>query len=349
LKKLIFPLIIIMVSFLEIKAQKKIKEVDKYISLILKQYQIPGLALAIIKEGKIIHKNNYGLANIELDVPVTDKTLFPLFSTTKVISVITIYQLIEQRKLTLDSRISDFLVDLPDAWKQVQIKNLLTHSSGLPDIVNYSSDKEEVAQQKIYMDSMKFSIGKQFDYNQTNFWLLNRIMKKVVGKSLSQYVLETQFPNSHDAAVFEGNNMKVVKNLSYGYVTSSFNQQLMKRNWSFPEYLYGAAGLNMTLNSFIEWSMKFDNDLLIRKETKALLLTPFEYETPRDYTNGLDLIKFKGDDSYGFSGGVSTAYRIFPNKKMTIILLANGQFIPTDKLKGINDIVNKIAEIVNEK
>ncbi|TBO43977.1 serine hydrolase domain-containing protein [Pedobacter kyonggii] len=349
--KYLFFLTSILCSFLAIngKAQTINKEIDNCIVKVQKQYNIPGLALAVIRNGEVIHKKNYGLANIEMAVPVTDKTLFPLFSTTKVMSVIAVYQLIEQSKLSLDNNISDFLDDLPNSWRKVQIKNLLTHSSGLPDIVNYTNDKEEDAKQKVYGDTLKFIAGKQFDYNQTNFWLLNRIFQKVVGKKLSEYIIEVQFPSSLKSVIFEGNNLKVIENLSYGYVNTVNSNQFLKRNWNFPEYEYGAAALNMTLNSFIEWNKKFDNNEFISEKTKTQLLTPFNYEIKRDFTYGLDLIKLNDDISYGFSGGVSTAFRKFTNKNLTIILLANGMFIPTDKLNGINEVVNDIAIIAAKK
>ncbi len=324
-------------------------KIDTYIKEVQKQYNIPGLALAVIKDGKLIHRMNYGLANIEMGVPVTDKTLFPLFSTTKVMSVIAVYQLIQENKLSLYSPISYFLDDLPNTWKNVQIKHLITHSSGLPDIVNYTNENEENAKQKVYNDSIKFSAGKQFDYNQTNYWLLNRIFQKAVNKTLSQFIIDTQFQSASQSVIFEGNNLKVVDNLSYGYVNTGGIDGFLKRNWNFPEYEYGAAALNITLNAFIEWNAKFDNECFISNKIKKQLLTPFNYEIKRDFTYGLDLIKENGDVSYGFSGGLSTAFRKFPDKKLTIILLANGMFIPTDKRHGINEIVNTIASLAERK
>ncbi|WP_264523090.1 serine hydrolase domain-containing protein [Flavobacterium sp. N502536] len=169
-KQFIFAIVLCALAAINTKAQNHHKKrIDDYIVEIKKQYHIPGLAVVVIKEGKIIHRKNYGLANMEMGVPVTDKTLFPLFSTTKVMSVVAVYQLIEQNKLSLENNISDFLDDLPDRWRKVKIKNLLTHSSGLPDIVNYTNDNEEEAKQKVYQDTVKFAAGKQFDYNQTNY------------------------------------------------------------------------------------------------------------------------------------------------------------------------------------
>lgn len=337
-------------SLTDLSAQNlRNSEIDKYIKEVQQQYNIPGLALAVIKEGKLIHKMNYGLANIEMGVPVTDKTLFTLFSTTKVMSVIAVYQLIQENKIALESPISYFLDDLPITWKNVQVKNLVTHSSGLPDIVNYTTENEENAKQKVYNDSIKFLPGNQFDYNQTNYWLLNRIFQKVVHKTLSQFIIDTQFQSVLRSVVFEGNNLKVIENLSYGYVNTEDSAEFLKRNWNFPEYEYGAAALNMTLDAFIEWNTKFDNGYFISDKMKKQLLTPFNYEIKRDFTYGLDLIKQNNDVSYGFSGGLSTAFRKFPDKRLTVILLANGMFIPTDKRHRINEVVNTIASIVEKK
>ncbi|WP_395046432.1 serine hydrolase domain-containing protein [Flavobacterium sp.] len=334
---------------IEITGQSKTKlniEINEYIAEVQKQYNIPGLALALIKNGKVIHKMNYGIANIEYSVPVNDKTLFPLFSTTKVFSVLAVHQLIEQKKLTLNSKISEYLTDLPDSWKTIKIENLLSHSSGLPDIVVYENDnEEEVAKNKVYKDSIKFIAGNQFDYNQTNFWLLKRIVEKLVEKTLSNYILETQFPSSKNDVIFEGNSLKVIKNLSYGYVNSGSENSILKRNWNFPNYMYGASALNLTLNNFIEWNKKFDDGLFISETTKKQLLKPFNYKQQRDFCYGLDLITVNGELSYGFSGGIATAFRKFPDENLTIILLANGMFIPNGELGGINEVVNNIAKL----
>ncbi|WP_222538442.1 serine hydrolase domain-containing protein [Pedobacter polysacchareus] len=321
------------------------KDLDEYIEEIQQQYHIPGLALAVIKDGKVIHKKSYGIANIEYNIPLNDQVIFPLFSTTKVFSVVAAYQLIQQKKLSLDSKIAEFISDLPDTWKAIKIENLLTHASGLPDIVDYETEREEsVAKAKVYKDAIKFQPGNQFDYNQTNFWLLNRIIQKITGKTLAQYIIENQFSSFKNAAVFEGNNLRVVKNLSYGYVYEN-EQTMLKRNWFFPVYMYGTAALNLSLNDFINWNKQFDDGVLIKESTKQQLLKPYHYQQERDFTYGLDLIKTDGKISYGFSGGVATAFRKFPGSKITVIFLANGMLIPTGKLRGINEVINQIEKL----
>lgn len=347
--KRILLLLITVLPILTVCGQTKtsvIKEIDEYIAEVQKQYNIPGLALAVIKNGKVIHKMNYGIASVEYSVPVNEQTIFPVFSTTKVFSVVAAYQLIEQKKLSLDSKIADFLTDLPDSWKTIKIENLITHSSGLPDIVAYENEnKEEIAKNKVYKDSIKFTAGDRFDYNQTNFWILNRVVKKITGKTLAEYIIETQFSSSKNSAIFEGDNLKVIKNLSYGYINDQNGHPIFKRNWHFPEYTYGAAGLNLTLNDFIDWNKKFDDGFFITETTKKQLLKPYNYKQARSFSHGLDLININGKSSYGFSGGMATEFRKFPDQNITIILLGSGIFIPTGKWRGIDEVVNNIEKL----
>ncbi len=321
-------------------------EIDHYVKELQNAYRLPGLALAIVRDGKLIHRRNYGLSNLEFSTPVTDETLFPLFSSTKVVAVIAVHQLIEQGKLSLDNEIADFLAELPEAWRHVKIQHLLTHSSGLPDIVAYENLNETAAKQAVYADPIKFVPGDQFDYNQTNFWLLNRIFQKILGKSLSAYIMETQFPGEQAAVVFEGNNLKVIKNLSSGYNNTGDN--FYKRNWNFQEYNYGAAGLNLSMNAFLAWNKKLDEGKLISPASMAKLLTPFVYAKPRNFCYGWDLIEINGNLSYGFTGGMSTAYRKLPQKKLTVILLANAMFIPSDQRPGLDAVVNKLILLADK-
>lgn len=321
------------------------KDIDRYIKKIQETYRLPGLALAIVRDGKVIHRGNYGFANLEFSTPVSNDTLFPLFSSTKIMSVIAVHQLIEQGKLSLDDELGHYLDDLPLAWRKVKVIHLLTHSSGLPDIVEYENDEEKAAKEKIYADPIKFTMGDQFDYNQTNFWLLNRLFQKILHKTLSTYVIETQFSGAQSEAIFEGNNLKVIKNLSVGYNNSG--DQLYKRNWHFQEYNYGAAGLNISMNAFLEWDKKLDDGRFISSVSMKKMLTPFAYAKARDFALGWDYIPLNGKVTYGFTGGMSTAYRKVPEDKLTLILLANGMFIPKDNQASLGSIVNQLILMAN--
>nr|WP_315469206.1 serine hydrolase domain-containing protein [uncultured Undibacterium sp.] len=315
-------------------------EIDRYVKQIQQLHHIPGLTLAIVRDGKLIHRGNYGLANLEFSVPVSDDTVFPLFSSTKIFSVVAVHRLIEQGKLSLDNKLVDFLTDLPEAWREVKIEHLLSHSSGLPDIVTYENLPEVEAQQAVYAQAILSKPGAQFDYNQTNYWLLNRIFQKIIGQTLSAYIMETQFSGTQTSAFFEGNHLAVMPNFASGY--NNAGDKLTKRNWHFPHYNYAAAGLNLSMNAFLEWHKKLEEGALISPASLARLRQPFVYAKPRNFTHGWDLIEWNGVATYGFTGGIATAFRQVPQKKMTLILLANAMFIPSVQRPGLDAIVNRL-------
>lgn len=319
------------------------KKIDNYINEISTKNDIPGLALAIIKNGIIVHKKYYGFSNLDYEIPVNDKTKFPLFSTSKIFASVAIHKLIEQNKLRLTDEISEYLNDLPADWRNIQIKNLLSHSSGLPEIAVYESEPEDFAKSKVYKGSMKFDAGKQFDYNQTNFWLLNRITKKLTNKSLADYVMEIQFSASDSSAIFEGNSLAILKNRATSYSDYPKKGYLRETDYNNPKYLYGASGFNITLNGFIDWDRKFDNNQIINKNSKSRLFEPFNYKDGRLYTNGWYMDKTNGNVSYYYTGSFSTGYKKYIEKKLTIIFLTNG----SRELLSVNKIMKHLAGIIN--
>lgn len=103
---------------------------------IMLEQRIPGLQIAVVKQGQIVLSEAYGLANVENGVPASRDTRFPLNSATKAFTGVAVAQLAQQGRLDLDAPASRYLDDLPAAWRQVRVRQLLAHTSGLPDILD---------------------------------------------------------------------------------------------------------------------------------------------------------------------------------------------------------------------
>ncbi|WP_249122746.1 serine hydrolase domain-containing protein [Pseudoalteromonas sp. M8] len=118
----------------------KAESVDKLIKTLMKERHIPGLQLAVVKDDKIIKQGSYGFADLQHQVPVTEQTLFPINSMTKAFTGVAIVQLAEQGYLNIDDEIGKHLPDLPKAWQQLKINQLMGHTTGLPPILasNYA-------------------------------------------------------------------------------------------------------------------------------------------------------------------------------------------------------------------
>ena len=108
--------------------------VDDYIKTEMQRRQIPGLALAVVRDGAVVKMQGYGRANLEHDVPATPDTVFELASVTKQFTATAIMVLVEDGKVKLDEPIATYLPGSPDTWTAMTVRHLLTHTAGLPTL-----------------------------------------------------------------------------------------------------------------------------------------------------------------------------------------------------------------------
>ncbi|MGD1843084.1 MAG: serine hydrolase [Thermonemataceae bacterium] len=302
------------------------KEIDDYISSLIRADEIPGMALAIVKGGKIIHKKYYGLANIAHKVPVSDSTLFRLYSTTKLITAVASFQLIEDGKLSLDDPISKYIKNLPESWESIKIKHLLTCSSGLPDYKDFDkklSDKEVF--NELTKQSLNFEKGYRYEYSQTNYWFLQLIIEKITNQRFEDFVKENQFKNRKNEVLFASNSLVDYPNRVSKYQYNKEYNAYEKTTYEDGNRSLAGNGLNTNLNTLLDWNMKLDNNQLIELETMRLMMSPFKYEKndfPFGYTWGI--YGPEGKQYYGFAGGGVSAFMKFIDKDLTIIILSNG-------------------------
>lgn len=318
-------------------------EIDRYLTKTMEIHNIPGLALAVVDGDKVVYEGYFGIATLESNVQVDKNTLFRVFSTTKLITSTGIFQLIQDGKLSLEDKISKYLDDLPLQWQEIKIGNLLSHSSGLPDIIKYNgslTDKELMG--KLSKDEMEFIAGNQFRYNQTNYWLLARIIEKVTGLSFDEYILQNQFKNSKNGVRFSSNAQEEITNRATRYSYNNAMKLFEKDTNNNGKRGHSGNGLNITLDKFIEWNRQLDNNILLDQQTKFKMWTPFTFTNQKDsFLYGWGNYPVNKLPSYGFSGGNLAAFRKFVDQKTTIILLSNGYEIPAYDI-----IVNDIARIV---
>jgi len=349
MKKLIFILFLLLT--INIFSQKIYKdEIDNYLKETIEVNQIPGAAVAVIKNGNIIFEKYYGKSSIQDNTVVNQNSIFRLYSTTKLITTVAVFQLIEKNKLSLDDKISKYLDNLPKEWQEVKIKNLVTHSSGLPDIVKfedipYSLDENE-KWTRLYKKPIEFEIGDHYSYNQTNYSLLTRIIEKVSGSSFEDYVLKNQFPDVRKGVVFSANSSELIPNRVVHHVYNFKNKKYERFNADHGKIHNSGSGLNLTLKEFIAWNERLDKGNLLNQETKKIMWTPFDFKNKKDkFLNGWSEYSTNNISSLGFSGGYMTAFRKFTDEDLTIIFLSNGY-----KYFHIEDkVIDHIAGIVDEK
>ncbi len=130
------PLLFLSLIFLIAPTAIFADQVDDYIRTVMAERHVPGVAVAVIKNGKVVKLQGYGIASVEFNVPVTVDTVFEIGSVSKQMTAAAILLLVEDGKVKLDAPISAYLPNTPEAWKDVTVRHLLTHSSG---VKSYSS------------------------------------------------------------------------------------------------------------------------------------------------------------------------------------------------------------------
>ena len=332
--KHLFPLFI---AFMAFSCQKMMEtpvamqgsissEIDAYVNELMAVDEIPGIALAVMKDSTLLHKKYYGYANLEHHVRVSDSSVFRLYSLTKLMTAVAVFRLIQEDKIKLDDRVTTHLEALPEHWGQIKIEHLLAHSSGLPeykDLDKSLSDSEILGQLK--MTPLRFPSGERFEYNQTGYWLLQKIMEKVSRKAFEEVVIGHQFPNAANEAFFASNSLVAYPNRNAKYNYNHEVKRYEHSTFAAGNRSLAGNGLNTTLDQLITWNKRFDDGTFLNAETKTMFLSPFPYanDDRRFLQGSIDEYSINGYKMYGFSGGAVVDFKKFETG-LTIIILSNG-------------------------
>jgi CubicO group peptidase (beta-lactamase class C family) len=170
-------------------------QVDAIMRRAMAERQIPGAQLAVVRNGRVVLLRHYGVANLQTPVPVTDGTIFSINSITKAFTGVAAMRAVEAGRLDLSKRIGDYLDGLPEAWRGVTVRQLLSHSSGLPNFAGSAGGRqgdEAAAWAWALAQPVRFPPGERFDYSQTNYALVQNILNKLDGRALDDPVVLAQ-------------------------------------------------------------------------------------------------------------------------------------------------------------
>ena len=323
------------------------QEVENYVTHIQNRHEIPGVSLAILKRDSVIYRRNFGKANIEHNVPIKEESIFRVYSLTKPIIAVAIFQLIEENKLSLEDEVGKYIKDIPESWQKVQLKYLLTHSSGLPNMGSFPEREkltEEEVKEATFKKETQFVKGEKYAYNQSNFWLIQRIIEKVSGEDLEDFILKNQFNNEREKVFFSSNSKEIVANRVTPYFPFATGKMEIDHSSLIGRYMFAANGLNVTIDEFIKWNNKLIKNELIKESTKKAMWKVFPYtKSTKKFAYSWDKRVLNNHRSFGFSGSLVTAYRIFPDDDISILFFANG----LGNYFNIENIVNHIVSIVD--
>jgi CubicO group peptidase (beta-lactamase class C family) len=306
-------------------------KVDEYISAEMQAQQIPGLALAVIKDGKMVIARGYGLANVELQVPVKPETIFQSGSTGKQFTATAVMMLVEEGKLSLDDKITKYFPDGPEAWQNITVRHMLTHTSGMTDYPQDFDLRRDYSEDELFRRiksiPLAFQPGEKWSYSNLAYVMLGILIHKVSGKFYGDFLQERIFKPLEMTTARIISESDIVPNRAAGYRVA--NGQLKNQSWVSPSLNTTADGaLYLTVYDFAKWDAALYTEKLLKKSSLEQMWTPVKLNNGKThpYGFGWGLGEVRGHHIIEHGGawqGFKAQISRYVDDKLTVIVLAN--------------------------
>lgn len=360
LKPIIYLTIILLLTGIFAFGQsqnEKNSEINSYLNN-LNQNDFSGTVL-VAHNNTIIEKRAYGQASIEFNVKNKIDTKFNIASITKMFTAVATLQLYEQGKLKLNIPIGEYLPDYPNKLVRdsVTVHHLLTHTAGTDHLYrDHYLETDKIRYKKIrdYLplisnDTLRFSPGSQYFYNDSGFLILGLIIEKVSGQDYYKYLSDHILKPSKMDNTFPIAPDSIVKNKAVGYTSLWGEQNTLKRNDNYISKASPAAGYFSTIEDLYNFSITLRSYKLLKKETTQLMFEPKVKGFNTHLGYGIDLDQRYNQTVLGQSGGwygIRCEFMDFMADQFTIVVLSN---IDSDEKSGASKVIDDLKELIAGK
>ena len=285
------------------------------------QSNIPGMTAGIVKDGQVTWTKNYGYADIQKNIPVTNSTIFHLASLTKTFASTVIIQLVKENKINLNAPVANYGINLYEK-DTVRVIHLLTHTSeGVP--------------------------GSNYKYNGDRYALLSQVIQSATGQPFHKLAndrimlplgLQSTAPSDMQLAAEVGFDViKLKQNTAQGYASNGTQAVEYPKNFST------AAGLTSTIDDMLKYAAAFDGASLLTDDLKAKVFSPMISNSGKTLPYGLGWFIQEKEGlkitwHYGYWTGMSSLIIRIPEKKLSFVLMANSDMLSAPYPLGNGDI-----------
>jgi CubicO group peptidase (beta-lactamase class C family) len=315
-------------------------KVDAYVANELLEQHIPGVALGVMRKGKIIKATGYGLANVELNVPVKAETIFQTGSVGKQFTATAIMMLVEEGKLGLDDKISKYLAGTPSSWKDITVRHLLTHTSGVADYAPDDPEKkssiaidfrrdytEEELFQKFIAAPLDFPPGTKWSYSNTGYVTLGILIHKVSGQFYGDCLQERIFKPLGMTSTRIISEADIIPNRASGY--ELVKGELKNQQWVSPMLNTTADGaLYTNVLDLAKWDAALYTEKLLKKSSFEQMWTPVTLNDGKTYPYGFgwDITQVNGHrllEHLGEWQGFHMIISRYVDDQLTVVVFSN--------------------------
>lgn len=343
-------LFVIALTISDVEAQQLVTRVDEYMNAAVRQGRFSGSVL-IAREGQVLLSKGYGMASLELDVPNTPQVKFRIGSLTKQFTAMAVMILQERGLLKVQDSVCKYVPECPPLWADVTIHHLLTHTSGIPDLLSFPDFQKTmtmpspVAQtvERFKSKPLDFKPGLKFKYSNSGYVLLGYIIERVTGQTYEAFLKENIFEPLKMSHTGSDHNDLIIKNRANGYSKSGL--RVINAPYIDMSIPTGGGSLYSTAEDLFLWDQALYAEKLIKKSSFEAMFKPYAVA---DWGDGVAYGWFIGRDKsnhryMGFLGGINGfAAQImrYTDQKVLLVVLSNYSFAP------VTDIERELAALV---
>ncbi|MCU7617062.1 beta-lactamase family protein [Chryseobacterium sp. PBS4-4] len=322
----------------DLYAQQSIK-IDELLTTYEKMNQFSGSVL-IAEKGRIILKKSYGFKDAEAFKKNTNDSQYKIFSATKMFTATVILKMAEEKKISLDDKLSKYYPDFPKG-DSITIKNMLSHTSGISETEDTENTKnEETFVKYISQQPLNFSPGKNWSYSNSNYYLLGYIIKKVSGleynEAIENLILK---PLKMTASGFHFNDLNSInKATGYEFIDGKNSNRALLFKTDHP---FAAGAMYSTIDDLYKFSEALYSGTILTKKSVEMMSTPYLND---HYGFAQEIYRVRNSTAtqigHGGSGpGFKCRFSRDLKNDITIIILTNSEMISGKAVDNITDII----------
>jgi D-alanyl-D-alanine carboxypeptidase len=326
---------LVLASLLILPVAARADAIDDYVEKIRTNAQVPGLSIAVVRNGELAKAKGYGLADVELNVPATEKTVYQWASVTKQFTAAAILLLAQDGKVKLEDPIAAYYPQAPKTWKGVTIRHLLNHTSGihsytdLPEFrktlrKDYESDELIGLVKDMDLD---FKPGEKWRYSNTGYYLLGLVIEKASGQSYADFLKKRIFEPLGMSTARVNDQSDLIRHRATGYYLVS--NEVKRAVFVSPSQPYSAGALVGTVLDLAKWDAALYTDKLLPSSVREAMWQATELVDGKrqPYGYGWQLGKIRAHRFVGHGGGIdgfSTFILRLIDDELTVVVLMNG-------------------------
>jgi CubicO group peptidase (beta-lactamase class C family) len=295
---------------------------------------VAGASVIVIRDGRVVFRRAYGMADLVEGIPATTRTDYRLASLTKQFTAMAIMLLVRDGKLSYEQPVRDLLPALPASAARVTIRHLLNHTSGLPDYEGLIPDTQtvQVKDRDVLAllarhDTLYFEPGMQYRYSNSGYCLLALVVERVAGMRFAQFLHDRIFaPLGMRGTVAHEDGVDTVPNRAYGYTPDS--DHFVPSDQSVTSATLGDGGVYTSVEDLVQWDRALATNRLVDQATLRLATQPpvLPGRAETQYGFGWFVDVYRGERRWRHTGetsGFTNAIQRFPDRRLTVIVLTN--------------------------